>query len=271
MTTLYQAYLAADRAWAVADSNYRECEDEDQIAPLHQKVNIARQATEAARKALRESDEVRPWELFDDEAELMTVEARPSEVLERLRAEVTKINAEAAGEGEPLTVHGLAYCEATDERVTIEVEINNVPSNRKETMSKLRPGTYRLSQTVENPACDRRKRRDWRSAERWEAGETFVIVEDELPMPDDLPSLFRPMITRPSSKLYQLRLDSDVGKALAAHLVALEEEPSDWLKRTASANLALAILDRLHAVGKISKADIEAAHEACLEDKKKEA
>lgn len=41
----------------------------------------------------------------------------------------------------------------------------------------IKPGTYKLSRDVQNPAPDRRFKRDWRFVPTWRAGAEFIVTE----------------------------------------------------------------------------------------------
>ena len=127
-----------------------------------------------------------------------------------------------------------------------------------------KPGTYELSSTVINPTPDRRKRYDWRKWERWEAGTRFTIEEDEVTTTKGQAPVKVCLICQPGSS-YQVNLVSPLGELLAAHFVAIKEEPSDWLRRVHSSNSAAAIIDVLFHAGKITRKDIEDAYAAVLD------
>jgi hypothetical protein len=128
----------------------------------------------------------------------------------------------------------------------------------------LKQGTYRLTQTVDNPKPGRRKS-DWTQRGTWEANMVFVLREETVPMPEGYEDRKEPRLTRPGDGLYSLSLRDPRALALLPHLVELEEKPSDWLRRVeGGANMAPRIIDRLVTLGKVSQADIEAVYEDCL-------
>lgn len=122
MSKLLKAFERADRAWA--DVTERWLTARSDLDQLEEERRHARDATEAARKALLASDEPRDWSFADEEGGefIHVIRLAPSEVAERLRAEV-RGNYVEAGLEEAIEVKGCAWCEATRESVEITVTV----------------------------------------------------------------------------------------------------------------------------------------------------
>lgn len=134
-----------------------------------------------------------------------------------------------------------------------------------ETMD-LTPGTYTLSCDVQNPEPDRRKSYDWTARALWQKGATYVVSEEDLPMPDGMPDRKVLMVAPQNAMIYRVPLSSPKGQAIALHLLPIEEQVSDWLRRQElGLHYAPDILDRLVAIGKLSRVDVEAAYRDCLD------
>lgn len=127
------------------------------------------------------------------------------------------------------------------------------------------PGTYRLSQDVPNPFADRRKKSDWTKREVWRAGMLFIVLAEPVVMPEGIPDRTTIKVTVLNS-LYSLSPSDPRSKAILAHLVAVQERPSQWLNRMdRGVNMAPDILDYLVASGKLTEADVRAAYSHCLD------
>jgi hypothetical protein len=126
MTTLHQAYVAADQAYYAAYERLQEETDEALLGQLQAAFDEALEHVDAAKKALIESDDPRPW-TFEDEEEghFLTVTLRPSEVEERLRAAV-RGNFEDCGD-QVIRVQGYAHCADTNQSYTVEVIVEPPP------------------------------------------------------------------------------------------------------------------------------------------------
>lgn len=129
----------------------------------------------------------------------------------------------------------------------------------------MKPGTYRLTRTVKNPEPGRRKS-DWTQSRSWGEGMVFTLKDEIVDMPVGYPDLTDLRLTLPRGSLYSLSLNDVRSQALLPHLVELEEKASDWLRRMErGTNMAPDVIDHLVASGKITRADVEGAYEACID------
>ena len=121
-------------------------------------------------------------------------------------------------------------------------------------------GHYRLRHEVFNPDPDGRKKNDWRFQLKWLEGEQFLIVEEEAFLTADGPGTIVPMLTSLSG-LFRLDLDDPRALALLPFLEELPLQAGEWLTvKGGGAKLAGAVLEELVAMGKLTLADLEAAH-----------
>jgi hypothetical protein len=119
---LHQAFIEAGQAYQAAYERLQEETDEARLGPLQAIYDAALARVDAAKAALLESDDPRPWDFAEDEGgHFLTVTLRPSEVEERLRKET------AGGDYGEVTktiwTEGYAHCEDTGESFTVEVSI----------------------------------------------------------------------------------------------------------------------------------------------------
>lgn len=131
-------------------------------------------------------------------------------------------------------------------------------------------GTYRLIRDVANPNVDRRRTIGWSASTRWQKGMTFFIREELMVMPAGVPhrTVLRLRVT---GAITSLALTDERCGLLLANATRLDDTPSLWLERAeVGANSAPQILDKLVATGKVTDADVRAAYELVLDDRKGE-
>ncbi len=119
-------------------------------------------------------------------------------------------------------------------------------------MSNIKPGTYRLNETVKNPkGKERNGSPNWRRHISWPKGTLFIVYDDGEQL----------CLYRVGNPERTLPIDVPAALLLIAHLEPKVDKPSDWLcshVKTNAGLLALEVLDRLVAQGKITVDEIKA-------------
>lgn len=111
--------------------------------------------------------------------------------------------------------------------------------------TKLEPGTYRLTKTIQNPRPDRRARHDWRLLQTWHEGMIFRVQSWGAFKPSERFELWHgPWCATPGGTIWE---------HIAPHLQRIDEKPSDFLKREhPGMSLAAAALDLMVANGVVT-------------------
>ena len=129
----------------------------------------------------------------------------------------------------------------------------------------LAEGTYALTRDIENPKPGRHSNHDWRTMKLYRKGfkvvveherfDKFSALGDETFMSIGAPGGFQGVCAHTRPDLFGL---------LVAHLEPVTEAPSDYLARVRWSHLQDVILDRLHAAGLFTMADVEKALQGVL-------
>lgn len=149
---LYEAYVAADKAYYAAHDRLQEETDPALLGQLQAAYDQALERVDAAKQALIDSDDPRPWNFSDDEGgHFLTTSLRPSEVEARLREAITRDNYNNGAElNETIWVGGHARCDDTGERFTVDYTIDPEPPSCSEAEHDWQSPAF-LGGCAENP------------------------------------------------------------------------------------------------------------------------